>query len=212
MAPCMPLACSEAQRRLAGFLPALASIARGTLALGSIALGPVGLAAPDNPWRGGIFPVTNFVAYTSHFGLRDGAFGGPTEPHYGLDIAAPLGSPVLSWWSGRVSQVISDGACGNGLVIRSGDYDHIYCHLEGSTTASTYRTGGLILATGQAVRAGQPIARVGVSGRTTGPHLHWGLRYRGQWLDPARVLRAMAESRVQPSPRRSRAPNVAVLR
>jgi murein DD-endopeptidase MepM/ murein hydrolase activator NlpD len=45
------------------------------------------------------------------------------------------------------------------------------------------------------VRTGQLIARVGMSGRTNGPHLHWGMRYRGEWLDPVLILRAMALSR-----------------
>jgi murein DD-endopeptidase MepM/ murein hydrolase activator NlpD len=51
------------------------------------------------------------------------------------------------------------------------------------------------LVPGQPVGRGQLIGHVGLTGSTTGPHLHWGVRYRGAWLDPARILRAMAASR-----------------
>jgi murein DD-endopeptidase MepM/ murein hydrolase activator NlpD len=53
------------------------------------------------------------------------------------------------------------------------------------------REGGLQIWQGQAVPAGARIARVGMTGRTTGPHLHWGLKYDGRWVDPALVLREM---------------------
>jgi murein DD-endopeptidase MepM/ murein hydrolase activator NlpD len=138
--------------------------------------------------------VTVFSGYTSSFGGRTGPWGA-IEPHYGLDIAAPLGSPIRNWWGGTVKEVIHDGRCGVGLVIQSGPYEHIYCHLLGSGADGVYRCGGLQLQPGQRVRTGQLIARVGMSGRTTGPHLHWGMRYGGQWLDPAVILQAMARSR-----------------
>ena len=156
---------------------------------------PMSQARPgQNPWRLGVFPVTVFSGYTSSFGGRTGPWGA-IEPHYGLDIAAPLGSPIRNWWGGTVKEVIHDGRCGVGLVIQSGPYEHIYCHLLGSGADGVYRCGGLQLQPGQRVRTGQLIARVGMSGRTTGPHLHWGMRYGGQWLDPALILRAMARSR-----------------
>ena len=53
-------------------------------------------------WRQGVFPVATFLGYTSHFGTRIGP-GGTPEPHHGLDIAAPLGSPIRNWWGGARS-------------------------------------------------------------------------------------------------------------
>ena len=151
--------------------------------------------APAEPrWRQGVFPVASFAGYTSHFGMRTGP-SGRAEPHYGLDIAAPMGSPIRNWWGGVVREVISDSACGLGLVIGSGPYEHIYCHLSGSVSGGVYRSGPVALTAGSPVRSGQLIAHVGMSGRTTGPHLHWGVRYGGRWLNPGTILRAMAMAR-----------------
>jgi len=160
-------------------------------------------AAPawTSSWQYGVFPVPSFAGYTSAFGMRLHPLGGDLRPHLGIDIAAPEGSPVRSWWSGQVQEVIDDGGCGYGLVIRSGDYEHIYCHLSGAVSGGAYRSGPLSLAVGQWVRRGEMIATVGMTGSATGPHLHWGLRFRGTWLDPARVLRAMAASRRPFQPR-----------
>lgn len=169
-----------------------------------LALAPLlGLAAgpgrADDPWGRGQFPVPVFLGYTSHYGLRPGPSGAP-EPHQGLDIAAPFGSPVRSWWSGRVAQVIDDQRCGLGLVVRSGAWQHLYCHLAGAVHQGVYRAEGVQLTAGALVRRGQVIGRVGVSGRSTGPHLHWALRYQDRWLDPALILRAMAEARRRGAP------------
>ncbi len=225
----MPLASSDTQTRAPrrGRLNRLRlALTLGvTLALTPL-LGPApqALAQARNTWLRGVFPVASFAGYTSPFGMRSHPLSGDLRPHYGVDIAGPLGSPVRSWWSGRVSEVIGDGGCGNGLTIRSGDYEHIYCHLAGSVGDGWYRSGGVLLRVGQPVRAGQVIGHIGLTGSTTGPHLHWGMRYRGEWMDPARVLRAMAASRRAvaaspwggsgsnraPAPRRP--PSVGVLR
>ena len=169
-------------------------------------------AGGRSSWLRGTFPVASFVGFTSPFGMRSHPLAGDLRLHQGVDIAAPLGSGVRSWWSGRVIEVISDGGCGNGLVIRSGDYEHIYCHLGGSVSGGHYRSGPVALAAGQAVRTGQLIGHVGLTGSTTGPHLHWGMRYRGAWMDPARVLRAMAESRRRQPLASRRTPNVGQFR
>ena len=177
--------CSEARRG-----------ATGLALLGAVALS-LAAAVPvrASTWLYGVFPVPAFAGFTSGFGDRVHPLAGAVPPHHGVDIAAPPGSPVRSWRSGRVQEVIADGGCGNGLVIRSGDYEHLYCHLAGRAVGGVYSSGAVRLVRGQAVRRGQLIGHVGLSGSTTGPHLHWGVRYRGDWLDPARILRAMAASR-----------------
>ncbi len=193
----------QAQIGPAPVIPSKTSPARATQPRGSLPLMlgllvalqlPAAAAQPVGAWHAGVFPVSEFLSYTSHYGSRIGP-GGSAEWHHGLDIAAPLGTTIRSWWTGVVQDLIDDERCGIGLVIRSGAYEHVYCHLAGRVEAGSLRSGPVTLVPGQWLRAGQPIGQVGMSGRTTGPHLHWGLRYRGNWLDPARILRAMVESR-----------------
>ncbi|WP_407890652.1 M23 family metallopeptidase [Scytonema sp. NUACC26] len=155
-------------------------------------------ATNNNTWLAASFPVENFKAYTSAFGYRPSATGGSRwEFHSGLDIAAPQGSYIRNWWAGRVSKVADRNACGTHVVIESGPWEHTYCHMEGhveSASGRRYlidRNGGIQLWEGQPVPAGFRIGRVGMTGRTTGPHLHWGLKYAKNYVDPAVVLRAM---------------------
>jgi murein DD-endopeptidase MepM/ murein hydrolase activator NlpD len=204
---------SGRQPRTRGHCRALASLLAGAITL---LAAPAPLAASLTPvergWARGVFPVVSFAGFTSGFGMRLHPLSGSLRSHDGIDIAAPLGSPVRSWWTGRVQEVVLDGGCGNGLVIRSGAYEHIYCHLGGTVVNGTYSSGAVRLRLGSRVAAGQLIGHVGVSGTSTGPHLHWGLRYRGSWLDPARVLRAMAASRNNAPPALTRRPNVGLFR
>lgn len=200
----MPWDCSEPLGRPRPLAPLLLT----PLLLASLLAGLP--AARAGSWRLGAFPVASFAGYTSAFGMRVHPLRGDVRPHYGLDIAAPLGSPVRSWWGGMVQEVIHDGGCGVGLLVRSGAYEHIYCHLAGRGSGGVYRSGSVQLRVGQRVRTAQVIGHVGMSGSTTGPHLHWGLRHGGRWIDPARVLRAMARARQAPKP--APAPRVAGVR
>lgn len=159
-------------------------------------ISPTQIAA--NEWYGASFPVEGFQSYTSPFGYRSSPDGGySTEFHYGLDMAAPEGSYIRNWWSGQVVEVSDDSNCGTSVVVESGEWTHIYCHLQGhveSDEKGRYmidREGGVQIWEGQEVTAGMRMGRVGMTGRTTGPHLHWGLKYEGSWVDPALVLRAM---------------------
>ena len=156
------------------------------------------LVASRNIWRGASFPVENFQHYSSPFGYRRSATGGSgIEFHSGLDLVAPQGSYIRSWWTGRVVKVADGDACGTQVVIQSGAWEHVYCHMEGQVGIqgnNRYlidREGGIVLWQGQTVQAGVRIGRVGMTGRTTGPHLHWGLKYAKNYVDPALVLQAM---------------------
>jgi murein DD-endopeptidase MepM/ murein hydrolase activator NlpD len=150
-----------------------------------------------NPWQYASFPVENFQAYTSPYGYRTNPVTGQAQFHQGLDIAAPLGSYVRNWWTGRIVELSDHTACGTMIKIQSGNWTHIYCHLMGTVETNgniSYlidRDGGIILQQGQDIPAGARIGRVGMTGRTTGPHLHWGLQYGGQYVDPALVLQQM---------------------
>lgn len=152
-------------------------------------------------WRQASFPVENFQSYTSGFGYRINPVTQEKQFHQGLDLAAPLGSYVRSWWSGKVVAMSDHTACGTMIKIQSGSWTHVYCHLMGTVEETNKgnvlvdRHGGIVLWQGQTVPAGARIARVGMTGRTTGPHLHWGLMYNGTYVDPADVLRRMFAQR-----------------
>ena len=155
--------------------------------------------ATGSNWQGASFPVENFQAYTSPFGYRsspDGT-GSSSQFHRGLDMAAPEGSYIRSWWTGKVVEVSDNSSCGTSVVIESGQWEHVYCHMLGEAGRDAQgqyvidREGGTKIYLNQTITAGSRIGRVGMTGRTTGPHLHWGLKYASQWVDPALVLRAM---------------------
>ena len=156
----------------------------------------------SSPWSQASFPVENFQAYTSGFGYRIHPVTGKRSFHSGLDLAAPLGSYVRNWWAGQVISLSDHTACGTMITIKSGSWTHTYCHLIGTVEntpnglALVDRKGGIILYQGQSVPAGARIGRVGMTGRTTGPHLHWTLKYNGKYIDPAQVLRQMFAKRV----------------
>ncbi len=111
--------------------------------------------------------------------------GEPRTPHRGVDIAAPAGSPVGAMADGVVSLAAPDMYfTGNTVMIDHGYGLHsLYAHLS-----------ELRVAVGQAVRQGEPVGRVGATGRATGPHLHWGVYWFDQALDPALLVGAMPPS------------------
>ena len=152
-------------------------------------------------WQQASFPVENFQAYTSAFGYRTSPTGGTSnEFHYGLDIAAPQGSYVRNWWAGKVIEVSDHTSCGTSAVVQSGQWEHRYCHMSGYVEEHGGKRylvdqgGNVRDEQGQDLPTGIPLGRVGMTGRTTGPHLHWMLKFNGEWVDPGLVLKAMYEA------------------
>ena len=175
------------------------------------------LDAPDKPtsptqtiastaWQHGSFPVENFQSYTSPFGYRLSPVNGKKQFHNGLDMAAPLGSYVRSWWTGKVVEVSDNTACGTAVIVESGSWRHAYCHLDGHVEVAAKgrymidRSGGIQIWQGQEVPVGMRIGRVGMTGRTTGPHLHWTLKFNGSYVDPALVLKEMFKQQAMLKP------------
>lgn len=101
-------------------------------------------------------------------------------PHNGIDYSAATGTPVWAAADGEVTWVGERGPNGNLVSLsHEGGYESHYAHL------SRFASG---LARGQQVRQRQVIGYVGTTGRSTGPHLHFGLERRGRFVDPAREL------------------------
>ncbi len=110
---------------------------------------------------------------TSNFGPRG------RRVHEGIDLAAPTGTPVLASASGRVAYS-GNGMRGYGKVVvlkHTNDLSTVYAH-----------NSSLMVRMGDSVAQGQTIAKVGATGRTTGPHLHFEIRRRGVPEDPRKFL------------------------
>ena len=120
---------------------------------------------------------------TSFSGEPAATVDGVTYAHWhdGIDIAAPLGTAVVSAAAGRVSYA---GRLGDGAVVVVVD------HPDGSQTEYGHLAPDLAVAAGDLVRAGQPLGVVGVTGNTTGPHLHFEVRRDGHTIDPDPWLHA----------------------
>lgn len=116
--------------------------------------------------------------YSSNFGTRIDPINGRQTHHTGVDLIAPLGTPVLSAAGGVVSAVEFQAEYGN-IV----DVDH-----ENGLTSRYAHLSKSMVKVGDVVMKGQQIALVGQTGRVTGPHLHFEVREKGIPLNPNKFL------------------------
>jgi hypothetical protein len=123
------------------------------------------------------FPLRNFIL-TSAYGPRQSPITGNMHLHQGMDLAAPAGTEVFAAGEGIVTETGEDPVYGKYIVIKHGEkWASLYGHLERVETA--LRTP---------VRSGTLIGRVGTTGQSTGPHLHFELRENGKAQDPGKYL------------------------
>jgi murein DD-endopeptidase MepM/ murein hydrolase activator NlpD len=129
---------------------------------------------------GFVWPATGII--TGVYGSQRILNGKPRQPHYGIDIAAATGTPVVAPADGVITLAATDHYYTGGTVI----LDH------GHGLSSTFiHLDRVDVAVGDRLEQGQPIGTVGASGRATGPHLDWRINWFDRRLDPAYLVPPM---------------------
>lgn len=132
---------------------------------------------PERRWRGRFLAPVEATP-SNNFGVRRIYNGQPRSPHNGVDFGAPEGTPVVAPAAGRVA-LADDLYFSGGTII----LDH------GAGLFTTYlHLSRLDVRQGDLVSPGQVIGAVGSTGRSTGPHLHWGARLHGARVNPLDLL------------------------
>ena len=121
-----------------------------------------------------IWPCPSSSRITSPFGGRESPTAGASTNHQGVDIGAPSGSDILAAAAGEVIISTYSYSAGNYIMINHGGGVYtVYMHCS-----------QLLASVGQQVKQGEVIAKVGSTGYSTGPHLHFGIRTGGKYVNP----------------------------
>jgi murein DD-endopeptidase MepM/ murein hydrolase activator NlpD len=146
---------------------------------GELGAARTSFAAPTPaPAAGMMWPIHGPI--TSHFGYRQLRVDG-SNFHTGLDIAGNTGEPIHAAVSGTVVLAGWNGGYGLCVIIKNGNTAYYYGHAS-----------ALLVQQGQQVQEGQVIARVGTTGHSTGPHLHFEIRVDNEPVDPLPLLQTQA--------------------
>jgi len=117
---------------------------------------------------------------SSYYGMRTDPFTGRRERHKGMDFAGKAGSEVIAVGAGVVTWAGSRYGYGNLVEVNHGNgYVTRYGHNE-----------KILVHVGDAVKKGQTLAQMGSTGRSTGPHVHFEVRYKGETVDPKKYILA----------------------
>ena len=126
------------------------------------------------------WPLQEGFEISSDFGARQDPFTGIGALHEGLDFTADVGTPVRATAPGRVVRAAYAGAYGQLVEIDHGnDYTSRYAHMR-----------KVLVRVGDHVQRGEPVGELGNTGRSTGAHLHYEIRFRGQAINPEKPLMA----------------------
>jgi murein DD-endopeptidase MepM/ murein hydrolase activator NlpD len=135
-------------------------------------------------WNGPFVRPVPHEASASSFGFRRIINGTRRAPHTGTDLSAPIGTEVLATNHGRVALVGNFFFAGGSVVLdHGGGLFTMYFHLSEFKVAE-----------GAMVKKGDVVALSGVTGRVTGPHLHWGARLLNARIDPLQLLKKISDN------------------
>ncbi len=135
----------------------------------------------NDVYEGGVFtwPCPSSRKITSGFGYRDKPTAGATSYHQGYDIGASAGAAIVAAADGVVTSTGYSSVLGNYVILsHGGGLFTIYEHCS-----------AVLVSQGQSVSRGSTIAKVGSTGVSTGPHLHFGVQLNGKYVDPGNYLK-----------------------
>jgi murein DD-endopeptidase MepM/ murein hydrolase activator NlpD len=119
-----------------------------------------------------------YKKFTSPYGWRTDPVYGGKRFHYGVDLAADEGTKIVASRGGTVTTATYEKNCGYYVQIDHGDgYKSIYMHMT-----------HYVVKKGAKVTQGQTIGYCGSTGKSTGPHLHFGISYNGSYVNPAKYI------------------------